>query len=189
MSHPTAWTHPHPLIVQLGEEKRVLGSSNVERSSCIMHEWVDVRPESTCLTRDCSALHFYYITYHSHRPLAAMASSLPSVLVLGGVLEGTASAILTHLWPSNASKHRKASYIRIADKFLILPQSDTFLKWVHPEARKVLHDGCGRGVDYMQANIVGGAPSVSNGSLRPAYRISDVISGQCRLANQSIQSS
>lgn len=80
---------------------------------------------------------------------------LPSVLVLGGILEGTASAVLAYLWPCNSSKHRKASYVRIADKFLILPQSDTFLKWLHPDARKVLKDGHGKGVEYMQANIVG----------------------------------
>jgi len=88
-------------------------------------------------------------------PSSVDVFELPSVLVLGGILEGTASAVLAYLWPSNTSKHRKASYIRIADKFLILPQSDTFLKWVHPDARKILKDGHGKGVEYMQANIVG----------------------------------
>lgn len=81
-------------------------------------------------------------------------SSAPTVLVLGGILEGFAAALLTHLW-SNKEKHKKASYIRIVDKFLILPQSDTYLKWIHPDARKVLKDGYGKGVEYMQANIVG----------------------------------
>lgn len=87
------------------------------------------------------------------------ADELPTVLMLGGILEGTASAILTYLRPSNTSKLRKASYIRIADKFLILPQSDTFLKWVHPDARRILKDGYGEDVEYMQANIVGGFSS------------------------------
>lgn len=90
-------------------------------------------------------------------PAEATASDLPSVLVLGGILEGTAPAILTHLWPSNTSKLRKASFIRITDKFLILPQADTYLKWIHPDARKVFKEGYGKGVEYMQANIVGPA--------------------------------
>lgn len=77
---------------------------------------------------------------------------LPTVLVLGGIPEGFASAMLSYLWPS---KNRKASYIRIADKFLILPQSDTYLKWIHPDARRILKEGHGKGVEYMQANIVG----------------------------------
>lgn len=87
-------------------------------------------------------------------PSSASSADLPTVLVLGGILEGFAAAILTHLWPCSSDKHQRASFIRVADKFLILPQSDTFLKWVHPEARKVLKDGHGKGVEYLQANIV-----------------------------------
>lgn len=93
----------------------------------------------------------------SSSPPSAAASAPPTVLILGGILEGFAAALLTHLW-SSKEKHRKASYIRIVDKFLILPQSDTYLKWIHPDARKVLKDGYGRGVEYMQANIVGLCP-------------------------------
>lgn len=162
MAHHTASTPVHFPIVQLGQKRRELGSISVERSSSV---------DARCQTQECDMLDSLtcldsttFPAHHTHiQRLTAMASSLPSVLVLGGILEGTAAAILTHVWPSNASKHRKASYIRIADKFLVLPQSDTFLKWVHPEARKIMRDGYGKGVEYMQANIVGGALSICNG--------------------------
>ncbi|KAK9898821.1 hypothetical protein P389DRAFT_208893 [Cystobasidium minutum MCA 4210] len=84
---------------------------------------------------------------------AADEGRLPTCLILGGILEGFAAALLLHLHGSKKTQ-KKASYIRIVDKFLILPQSDTYLKWVHPEARKVLKEGYEhKAVEYVQANI------------------------------------
>lgn len=95
---------------------------------------------------------------HQAMPSSAGAADegrLPTCLILGGILEGFAAALLLHLHGSKKTQ-KKASYIRIVDKFLILPQSDTYLKWVHPEARKVLKEGYEhKAVEYVQANIVG----------------------------------
>ena len=121
---------------------------------------------------------------------------MASVLLLGGVRQGTASTFLTYLWETDpATKQRRASYIRLCanllyhfiashaetcsidragcswwrtthlpyytrschsyrvDKALIIPQSDLYLKWIDPAARKLLKDNCGKGIDYIQGNL------------------------------------
>jgi hypothetical protein len=46
------------------------------------------------------------------------------------------------------------SYVaRRVDKALIIPQSDLYLKWVDPSARKLLKDNHGKGIEYLQGNL------------------------------------
>lgn len=79
----------------------------------------------------------------------------PSVLIISGISSGVASAFLSYLWDlSVPQEERRASQIRLVDKFLVLPQSDVFLRYIAPPGRRVLKEGHAEGaVEYVQANL------------------------------------
>lgn len=100
-------------------------------------------------------------------------SEAPTVLILGGLSHGIASAVLCYLWEKG---HNRASHVRLVDKFMILPAQDVFLRWVDPSARKVLKEGHGKGVEYMQGNLQNAETRARiftppHGSKRQAYDI------------------
>ena len=82
-------------------------------------------------------------------------SGLPSVLILGGLAQGFATALLVHLIPlaADAEQPMLASHVRICDRHLIVPASKLYLRWVYPEARAVLEEHAGGSVEYMQVNL------------------------------------
>jgi len=78
----------------------------------------------------------------------------PSVLIISGLSQGVAAAFLAYLWDLEvAPEKRRASCIRLVDKFLVLPEQDVFLRYVDPAGRKVLKEGHGKGVEYVQCNL------------------------------------
>ena len=79
---------------------------------------------------------------------AADADSLPIVLILAGVAQGWAGACLTYLCGTTDGQ-RRASHVRICDKFLIVPKDDVFLRYVEPSARKALKEDNGVGVSSL----------------------------------------
>lgn len=77
------------------------------------------------------------------------------MLILSGVETGFASALLTYLWDTNVEvEHRRAGHIRLVDRYLFIPARNIYLRgWLHPDARKVLEQGHGTGIEYIQGNL------------------------------------
>ncbi|OAV86192.1 hypothetical protein PTTG_30035 [Puccinia triticina 1-1 BBBD Race 1] len=98
----------------------------------------------------------------------SISDTKPSVLILGGLQDGHARALLAYLAPSITDPaQQSARHIRLVDKYLCLPQDDayttymlhTFLKKspsekVDSECQKVLKAGESIGVEYVQANLL-----------------------------------
>ncbi|KAL7007885.1 hypothetical protein EMMF5_002532 [Cystobasidiomycetes sp. EMM_F5] len=81
------------------------------------------------------------------------SDTLPTVLLLGGLGQGFASACLAYLWGTDDGVKR-ASHVRLCDKFLLVPQNNVFLRYVEPSARTALTEGYGKGVEYVQTNLI-----------------------------------
>ncbi|MBW0498653.1 hypothetical protein O181_038368 [Austropuccinia psidii MF-1] len=83
-----------------------------------------------------------------------MTTSLkPTVLILGGLHDGHARALLTYLVPSDPI-NQLARHIRIVDKYLCLPQDDAYTTYMDTPSQKILKNGQSNGVEYIQANLL-----------------------------------
>ncbi|KAI7944352.1 hypothetical protein MJO28_011880 [Puccinia striiformis f. sp. tritici] len=85
----------------------------------------------------------------------ASSDTKPSVLILGGLQDGHARALLAYLVPSvsDLAQH-SASHIRLVDKYLCLPQEDAYTAYMDSECQKILKAGESIGVEYLQANLL-----------------------------------
>ncbi|KAG0142696.1 hypothetical protein CROQUDRAFT_673380 [Cronartium quercuum f. sp. fusiforme G11] len=77
----------------------------------------------------------------------------PTVLILGGLQDGHARALLPYLIPS-APAEPLARHVRLVDKYLCLPEDDAYTTYVDKESQRVLKGSASNGVEYMQANLL-----------------------------------
>jgi len=83
------------------------------------------------------------------------SSTKPSVLILGGLQDGHARALLAYLVPSISDPAQQlARHIRLVDKYLCLPQDDAYTTYMDSECQKILKAGESIGVEYLQANLL-----------------------------------
>ncbi|OAV97375.1 hypothetical protein PTTG_00115 [Puccinia triticina 1-1 BBBD Race 1] len=85
----------------------------------------------------------------------SISDTKPSVLILGGLQDGHARALLAYLVPSITDPaQQSARHIRLVDKYLCLPQDDAYTTYMDSECQKVLKAGESIGVEYLQANLL-----------------------------------
>lgn len=82
--------------------------------------------------------------------------SLPSLLILGGLAGDSTRLLLSHLFPaSSESSERACSFVRIVDKYLLMPGNDIYNTYVDAGARESLKRGLKEGkLEYVQGNLL-----------------------------------
>lgn len=95
--------------------------------------------------------------------------SKPTVLILGGLQDGHARALLPYLVPA-APAEPLVRHVRLVDKYLCLPEDDAYTTYVDKESQRVLKDAASKGVEYMQANLLVASSRTKAFTLPEAYR-------------------
>ena len=81
--------------------------------------------------------------------------SPPTILILGGLAGDSTRLLLAHLFPLNESGEMASTFVRIVDKYLLMPGNDVYNIYIDDEARRALKRGLGNGkLDYSQGNLM-----------------------------------
>lgn len=96
----------------------------------------------------------------------------PTVLILGGLQDGHARALLAYLVKSITDPEQQlARHIRLVDKYLCLPEQDAYTTYMDTDCQKILKAGEKIGVEYMQANLLVSSSRVKAFTLPERYYI------------------
>lgn len=85
-------------------------------------------------------------------------SSPPTVLILGGLAGDSTRLLLAHLLPppsASDSTNSGCSFLRIVDKYLLMPGNDIYNTYIDSGAREALKRGLASGIlEYNQGNLL-----------------------------------